>query len=178
MTPRMTPALLHGYYAHVNRETHQPCLLQSPDMSDCVQGMLVLGQGRNNRRLIHDHYADTRRMKVKVEIEVLRPVPFFDRRSIGERWRRERKAIWAHAWLWSDVSSPDLCFRHEVPMWTLEDYVSGTIRTENGSSLRIRNDWKLTDEEDENLEEEPAREIVYAGSGMLEYERLDKWAGW
>lgn len=175
----MTPAILHGYNAYIHRDTNQPCLLQSPNLSDCVQGMLVLGQGSRNRDIIHNHFPNTRNIKVKVEIEILRPVSGLDRRFAGERWRRERKGIWAHAWLWADVESADLCSGSDVPKWTVEDYISGRIRRCDSTSLKVKHEWKAAEDmEHGEIEEGREREVVRGGPGRLTYERMDTYTGW
>ncbi|TKA71961.1 hypothetical protein B0A55_05394, partial [Friedmanniomyces simplex] len=56
LTHRMTPALLPGFHAHVHADTLQPCILQSTNTRDYVQGMVVFGLGAQSRELIYNHY--------------------------------------------------------------------------------------------------------------------------
>lgn len=183
---RMTPALLPGFHAHVHSETQQPCLLQSTD-SDYVQGMVIFGQGRNARDEIHEHYRPhSRRVKVQVEIDVLVEIPPFERQSPYELWRLQRRTIWVHTWLWSDVGNIDTQLRSQVPGWTLEDYLAGEMDMDQ--SMRVQ--YSSTSEEDgyyvmgapENhreIEREQDRQVVYGGCGSLDYERVESgFAGW
>ena len=66
--PRMTPAVLPGFYPHIHAETREPCLLQSPNTSDYVQGMLIFGEGQKGRDLIHRRLRPhTRRVTVVLD---------------------------------------------------------------------------------------------------------------
>ncbi|KAK5167666.1 uncharacterized protein LTR77_007365 [Saxophila tyrrhenica] len=127
---RMTPALLPGFHGHVHTQTQQPCILQSHDPQDFVQGMLIFGQARAARDRIHAHYRDTcRRVKVQVEVEFLAPNPS------ENAWVLFRKRIWAHAWLWANVGSGDVEFRGVRERWTLEEYLAGKLGGERRMML-------------------------------------------
>lgn len=182
---RITPALLPGFQAQVHPETQEPCLLQSTESMDYVQGMIIFGEGRNNRDLIHAHYRpNARRVKVQVEVDVVDKVPLEDREFPTERWRLRRKTIWAHAWLWSDLSVVETAL--DVSCWKLEDYLSGHLSAQ--LSLRISRSGNGDEAEDGELDVDvndrghgnsAEREVVYARHGTLDYERVRHgFAGW
>ena len=179
---RMTPGLLSGFHAHVHTETLQTCLLQSTDPTDYVQGMLIFGQGKSARKRIHKHYRPrARRAKVQVEIDIKVLEPDQDLDSPYQRWRLQRRKIWAHAWFWSNIGSGDVHFRTESPRWTLEDYLAGNLGPDQ--ELRIEPTGMLEDEvevDDSDFEiEQEKREIVRGGCGTLDYERAEYgFAGW
>ena len=191
---RMTPALLPGFHAHIHSETQQPCLLQSSNCKDYFQGMVIFGQGKEGRNLIHRHYRpNARRVKVQVEIDVLIPAFPTDHTLPCYHWVFQRRKIWAHAWLWCNVSSVDVQFRSEQTGWTLEAYLAGDLAA--NQSLRIEPAGRLgedydadgvTDEDDNEAPQhhyrrkpkvEP-REVVYGGPGHLDYERDAAAVGW
>ena len=177
----MTPALLPGFHPFVHTETQLPCILQSPSIKEYVQGVVIFGQGKRARRIIHNHYsANTRRVTVDIEIEVRVPVPFAERDFPTERWRLIRRTVSAHAWIWSDVGSCDVHFRTQAPRWTLEDYISGTLGSMH--TMRIEDAGWLRDDggvcgNDEGVEKKE-REAVYSGTGLLDYERDTGFTGW
>lgn len=179
----MTPALLPGFHAYVHSKTLEPCILQSPNHSDHVQGMLVLGQGRDSRNVIHEHYRPhCRRIKVEVEVDVAVTVPHHERDYETERWRLQRRTVWAHAWLWSNAGSSDTHFRTQVPRWNLEDYLAGALGPKEPP--RIEEDgWPdaeviIADTQYERVSQQPKREIVYGGCGSLDYIVEDHFTGW
>ena len=198
---RMTPALLPGFHALVHSDTHLPCLLQSSHPDNYVQGMLIFAQSRKRRDCIHRHYRpDTRRMKVQVEIDVQIsaeiPVNPSNPELVEQRWHLERRRIWAHAWLWSDISNFDSQFRHDLPGWTLEEYLAGNFNTDNelrldstNTKLRKKYRWEkdgVPDEwNDEHHLDDPhwnqgprEQDVLYGGPGTLDYERDDAAIGW
>lgn len=133
----MTPALLPGFRAHVHNQNQQPCILQSTDDDDFVQGMIIFGQGSAGRKRIHKHYRPhARRVKVEVEVETIVLTTPSDGSSASGQWRPQRRTIWAHAWLWSNFGSIDVEFRQT---WTLEKYLSSTLAGPEpaGDTLRI-----------------------------------------
>ncbi|KAK5122103.1 hypothetical protein LTR85_004349 [Meristemomyces frigidus] len=181
LVPKMTPALLPGFHAYVHSETQQPCILQSPNATDYVQGMLIFGQGKKARRLIHEHYrAKTRRVTVEVQVDVAVPVPLFQRKLPTDSWRLKRRIISAHAWIWSNAGSGDVQFRTQCPKWTLEDYIEGNLAPKQ--PLRIERAGFLEDEvsiiENDNEDEEEVREVIYGGCGALDYDRGPGFTGW
>ncbi|KAK3721542.1 hypothetical protein LTR37_003098 [Vermiconidia calcicola] len=194
---RMTPALLPGFHAHVNSKSQQPCLLQSSSPEDYVKGMVVFGQGREARDCIHKHYrSPARRVKVQIEIDVQVPESSGDTESPYMLWYLQRKKIWAHAWLWSNVSTVEAEFRAVAPCWTLEDYLAGNLRPAQG--IRIEPGGFIGESYDPDVEEvsgnkdgddgrevfqksnrqRERREVVYGGAGTLNYERTDAAIGW
>ena len=196
---KATPALLPGFHAYIHSETLQPCLLQSASNDNYVQGIVLFGQGRESRDLIHRHYRPyARRVKVQVEIDVSIPVPISERRFADENWTLERRRIWAHSWLWSDAANAGEYLRMDLPGWRLEDYLAGNY--EQDEHLRIGRDGSLGkdydgevsgDESDDGVsvhaetevkedEEEGSgkREVVYGGCGSVEYERDEAAIGW
>jgi len=143
--------------------------------------MVIFGQGKTARKLIHEHYrANTRRVKIPVEVDVAVPVPPHERRYPLEHWRLKRRTIKAHAWIWSNVGSGDVQFRTQVPRWTLEDYVSGDLGP--SQALRVAERGYLEEEvsvvesEDEVWEE--VREVLRGGAGHLDYGREAGFTGW
>ena len=176
----MTPAILPGFHSHVHADTHQPCLTQSPNATDYVQGMLIFGQGRKGRDRIHAHYRPhCRRVKVPVEFDVQVGVPLSGRDFSHERWRLQRRTIWAHAWLWSNVGSSDAFFCSKADGWRLEGYLEGDLGPR--LSLRVEEDGKWEDVEvsvDESEDEPEEREVGHGGCGTLDYERADSFTGW
>jgi len=186
LVQRMTSALLPGFYAHIHPETQQPCVLQSADSTDYVQGMVVFGQGKQARNLIHQHYRrHARRVKLEVEIDVCVPVePPLDLAVPSTRWRLQRRKVWAHAWLWSDTSIANFHFGPEKRRWTLEDYLHGTLAPPQ--TLRIEPDGKGDERNDSDgsdafngLERAPKqRPVIRSGCGHLDYERTETFSGW
>lgn len=183
----MTPALLPGFRAQLDCETQQPCLIQSSDPTDYVQGMLVFGQGRAGRDRIHRHYRPyARRVKVHVETDVIVSIPPFSRDYVHELWRYHRRKIKAHAWLRSKVCSVHPFFCPERPHWSLEEYLAGT--NEDDESLRIDPSAYGLEEDGgvslpnnyyDNMDVPEEKTVVYAGCGNLDYERVeDGWTGW
>ncbi|KAI6863786.1 hypothetical protein KC343_g2931 [Hortaea werneckii] len=180
--PRMTPAFLPGFYPHVHAETLQPCVMQSTNDKDYVQGMLVFGEGSHGRKLINRHYrANTRRVMVDVQADIVVPVPQHERKHKYQLWRLQRRIIRAYAWIWAaNVGSPDVQFRNVVPKWTLEDYIEG--RLEREQALRVEDAGWIEDKVSvpgesqsctENRETSPA-----GGTGHLDYDRADEFTGW
>jgi hypothetical protein len=192
---RMTPALLPGFHPHVHTSTHQPCIIQSAEPDDYVQGMVIFGQGREARDRIHKHYRpDGRRVKLQVEVEVLVPD------GSADGWSKERKKIWANAWLWSNVGSVDVHFAGMYPRWTIEAYLGGAFS--GPPRLRIGYDGFVGEDYDDGESEneeggvcnhakqnattaglavqqpKPKREVVRGGFGPLDYERSEAAVGW
>ncbi|KAI7164595.1 hypothetical protein KC349_g585 [Hortaea werneckii] len=180
--PRMTPAFLPGFYPHVHAETLQPCVMQSTNDKDYVQGMLVFGEGSHGRKLINRHYrANTRRVMVDVQADIVVPVPAHERKHRHQLWRLQRRIIRTYAWIWAaNVGSSDVQFRNVVPKWTLGDYIEG--RLEREQVLRVEDAGWLEDkvsapEDSQSWEED--REIPQAGgTGHLDYDRADDFTGW
>lgn len=161
--PRMTPALLPGFHPHVHSDTHKPCVIQSPNSQDYVQGMLVFGEGKAGRKSIHQHYGpNTRRVTVEVQCDFAVPVLAPSREHAHERWRLQRHKVRASAWLWANVGSGDVHLRNVVPKWTLEDYVEGKLEGERG--MRV--------------EESPWMEETLAVPGSVSDDRADGFNGW
>ncbi|KAK3701224.1 hypothetical protein LTR37_015603 [Vermiconidia calcicola] len=194
---RMTPALLPGFHAYVNSKNQQPCLLQSSNSEDYVKGMVIFGQGREARDCIHRHYrSHARRVKVQIEVDVQVPESNGDGESPYMLWYLQRKKTWAHAWLWSNVSSVDAEFRATAPCWTLEDYLAGNLKPAQG--IRIEPGGFIGDNYDPDVDEvsgerggddggavipksnqqRERREVVYGGAGPLDYQRTDAAIGW
>ena len=180
LMPRMTPAVLPGFHADVHSETQQPCILQSLG-TDFVHGMLVLGQGRPGRNLIHQHYQPrTRRVKVQIELDVVVPKPAGY--TPTERWYLKRRRIWAYAWLWSNAGSGDVLCRSTTSRWTLEDCIAGDLGPKQ--SLRIEPNARGDEGEDGEIDvssdcgNQEEREVIYGGCGHLDYDRVDAFTGW
>lgn len=184
MLSRMTPALLPGFHAHVHCDTAQPCIMQSTRPTDFVEGMLVFGLSKTSRKLIHRHYRpNTRRVKLSVEVDVVVKVPLHERSHPDQNWRLQRRHVWAHAWIWSNVGSVDVHFPTTFPRWSLEDYIGGAFEPEQ--KLRIEPTAKGDEGEKgevdfvyESDNEMEHREVVYGGCGELDYERVDYHTGW
>lgn len=177
--PRMTPAFLAGYYPYVHTETQQPCVMQSVVKEDCVQGMLIFGEGKQGRRILHDFYRETF-TKVTVEVEADITVPVYkDREHENEQWRLQRRKIKAVTWIWSNVTSGDAHFRHMAPKWKLEDYLEGKL--DQNRTMRIES--RLWIEEMVNAPggddwEEGQVEASGGGSVDLGDARESLFAGW
>lgn len=185
----MTPALLPGYRAISHCETGQACLVKSTNGSDYVQGMLIFGQGKSSRRRIREHFRPhARRTKVLVETDVKVFLPVYGRGFVGERWQLHRRRFEAHAW----AQRSGQCSMHpsgcpETRLWTLENYLEG-FRDDENKDLRIDPSAYEIEEDggvslpqcvDERLSDAPEREIVWAASGHILYDRLEEgWSGW
>ncbi|KAK4554307.1 hypothetical protein LTR86_008515 [Recurvomyces mirabilis] len=181
---RMTPALLPGFHAYVHTDTLQPCIMPSHNTNDYVQGMVIFGQGKESRNLIHQHYHENcRRVKVEVEIEISVPLSSADRNHPLERWRLQRRKVWAHAWLWANVGSGDVGFRSQAERWTIEDYLSGALEAYT-EPINIQEVWPDADidvDDDDGVVETPKlpeREVVYGGCGHLDYVVEKHFTGW
>ncbi|KAI7233028.1 hypothetical protein KC330_g5580 [Hortaea werneckii] len=180
--PRMTPAFLPGFYPHVHAETSQPCVMQSTNDKDYVQGMLVFGEGSHGRKLINRHYrTNTRRVMVDVQADIVIPVPAHERKHKHQLWRLQRRVIRAYAWIWAaNVGSSDVRFRNVVPKWTLEDYIEG--RLEREQALRVEDAGWLEDKvsvpEDSQSWKEDGAIPQAGGTGHLDYDRADDFTGW
>lgn len=164
----MTPALLPGFQALVHMETEQPCLIQSDDPKAYVQGMLIFGEGKGGREQVHKHYRpEHKRMKIQVEIEINVPVPSTEREDPDERWIGQRKRLWAHAWLWSNVRDFDSQFRSDVREWKMEEYVGGkytmhkTMRVEKNG---LGEDYCAEDENEAEVEREQKLNVEAASA--------------
>jgi len=96
-----------------------------------------------------------------------------DRESEKERWRPRRQRIYAHVWLYSNAGSGDAIFRTQAPKWTIEDYIEGNLET--GEGWQDFGDDRSERYGESRLEE---REVVYSGSGHLDYVRADYFTGW
>ncbi|TKA52885.1 hypothetical protein B0A55_12440 [Friedmanniomyces simplex] len=181
LTHRMTPALLPGFRAHVHADTLQPCLLQSTNARDYVQGMVVFGLGAQSRKLIYNHYqANGRRVKVEVEIDVSVAIPPTDRNFERERWRLRRRKVWAHAWLWSNAGSGDAMSRTQAPRWSIDDYLGRNLEPRQ-APLVVENwsDVDLDVSEGQNAESRLAeREVLYCGAGNIDYISAAGFTGW
>ncbi|CAK1361569.1 hypothetical protein CB0940_03070 [Cercospora beticola] len=181
--PRMTPGILPGVHAHIDLDTKQPVLVQSPRPEDFVQGMLVFGLGKEARDVLRAYYGRfAHRHRFPVELEV----------RVGEdgRYHLERRAIWAYVWLKSskiddcEVSSHD----NGCPKWDLEQFLGGKL----GARLPLRIEQCARGDEDEDgyigreivehesepEEDEPEREVVHGGPGLLDYQRASYFTGW
>ncbi|WPG99506.1 Hypothetical protein R9X50_00232100 [Acrodontium crateriforme] len=124
---RMTPALLPGFHPHVHNESRLPCLVQSSNPLDHVQGMLLMGQGKAGKNLVNQHYhRETTRTKQQVECEVLVHTPRSDRIHPDSPWCLCRVKIRAYVWLWSSVD-PAAGLAQRTPRWTIEDYIAGNF---------------------------------------------------
>lgn len=102
MIPRMTPGILPSVHAHIDLDTKQPVLVQSPRSEDFVQGMLVFGLGKEARDVLRAYYGRfAHRHRFPVELEV----------RVGEdgRYHLERRAIWAYVWLKSSKIDGKFC---------------------------------------------------------------------
>lgn len=178
----MTPAFLPGFYPHVHAETLQPCVMQSTNNKDYVQGMLVFGEGSHGRKLINRHYrANTRRVMVDVQADIVVPVPGHERKHKYQLWRLQRQIIRAYAWIWAaNVGSSDAQFRNVVPKWTLEDYVEG--RLEREQALRVEDAGWLEDKVsvpgDSQSWKEDREMLPAGGTGHLDYDRAEEFTGW
>lgn len=193
----MTPALLPGYRAVAHDQTGQPCLVQSDNCTDYVQGMLIFGQGKKSRNRIHKHYRPYgRRTKIDVEIDVMVFAPTDYRESEGEHCRLERRRLKAHAWIkspgapdvWVDGSAPShLSTFCQGKPWTMEDYLQ-SINDEDDRGLQIDPSVYDVDGDggvslpatfDEEVSGPPEREIVMAGWGTIQYDRSEEgFSGW
>lgn len=194
----MTPALLPGYRAISYGQTDQPYLLQSDNCTDYVQGMLIFGQGKKSRNRLHKHYRlHGRRTKVDVEIDVVSSAPTNHQQFEAEHWRLERRKLKARAWIKSpraadpsDLGSaagsplPGVC---PEKRWTLEDYLE-SVNDEDDGVLRIAPSVYSTEEDggvslqatfEEEVSDPPAREVVMAGWGTIQYDRVEEgFSGW
>ncbi|EMC97766.1 hypothetical protein BAUCODRAFT_31761 [Baudoinia panamericana UAMH 10762] len=178
---KMTPALLPGFHAHVHAEKLQPCILQSPDPSDYVSGMLIFGQGKDSRKLINEHYrSDARRIKLQVEVDVQVPVLAHERDFPSERWRLKRRRVEAHVWLWANARTGDAYLRTHAPKWTLEDYLAGTLAPR--APLKVLDSSLLHEEvdlsDDEREQARPQHETIDGGYGNLDYQIEYRFTGW
>jgi hypothetical protein len=179
---RMTPALMTGFHAYVHSETQQPCLMQSPNSTDHVLGMLLLGEGKEGRKRIHEHYRrKTRRITVPVEIDVFIPMVANEGSMPTLRWQFKRRTIQAYAWIWANVGGGEAHFHSAAPRWTLEGYLSGEYSPQQQIDIRDADDWPDAEVGVEGTAEDwkkERREVVYGGGGHLDYERADCWTGW
>ncbi|KXT15857.1 hypothetical protein AC579_10411 [Pseudocercospora musae] len=185
---RMTPAILPGVHSHIDSNAIVPRLIHSGRPTDHVQGMLIFGQGKDSRTLIHQRYRrqHAKRKRVQVEIEVVVPGD----RATPEVWRIERRTITAHAWLFSRIRECPVCDGTEnaekkCPTWVLEEYLEGQL--EDHAPLRIEADAKGDEDREDGyigrdvMEYEiqsEQREVVMGGRGMLDYERATYFTGW
>ncbi|KAK0896881.1 hypothetical protein LTR02_010987 [Friedmanniomyces endolithicus] len=179
---RMTPALLPGFHAHVHADTLQPCILQSTDARNCVQGMVVFGLGATSREIIHNHYrANGRRVKVEVEIDVWVAISQMIRDPELERYQLERRKVWAHTWLWADAGSGDSLSHSQTRTWNIDDYLDGNF--ELRQTPHVAEEWSDVDLDvfensgrpDKRVEE---RECIHASAGHLDYMRGPGFTGW
>lgn len=153
--------------------------------------MLVFGLGKSDRRLIHNHYRKhAKRKKVQVEVELLvqLPNPNSKHHMYEEKcWLPQRRALEAHVWLWSTKRGGEEFLGEE---WSLEDYLLGNLGPKQ-TLLRIEVDARGDEDDDgwigRELEEvviepgkEEEREVVYGGTGGLDYERDESvsFTGW
>lgn len=179
----MTPALLPGFRARVDCETGQPSLIAFTTPTDYVQGMLIFGQGQTGRKLIHKHYRPlARRTKVLVETDVVVSIPPTNREFPTDRWHLQRRKVKARAW----ISTSNVCKIHplfcpEKPNWTLETYLASV----NDDDATLRIDPAAYDiDADGGVAlpcdyDKPEREVVHAGCGHLDWERVEEgWSGW
>lgn len=186
---RITPALLPGHHVHILPQSNKPCLVRSNDPTTYVQGMVLFGQGKRARDLIHRHYRpNAKRKKVPVEIEVMVVKAPEHRQHEQDLWEPHRRMIYVHAWKQSgEIES---CTSGKgtspCPNWTLEDYLAGTLAPE--LPMRIKANAKGDEEADgylgrdvvEYVIEVEKREVIYGGPGRLAYERIkgNTWSGW
>lgn len=188
----MTPALLSDVHAHIDRKTLLPRLIHSGRSTDYVQGMLVFGQGKKARNIIHQHYMRnqrSRRKRVSVEIEVLVPVPLSQRATTDDLYCLERRRIEAHAWLDSRIEECSISDGTEdsadpCQTWHIEDYLTGKLEPE--APLRIEPSAKGDEDEDGYIRRDTKefdfrfeqREVVLGRGGTLDYERARHFTGW
>lgn len=182
---RCTPAILPNFHAHISSQNLQPYLIPAAHPHNHshqvphVTGMLLFGQGKESRKLIHAHYKNLymRRKSVDVEIEV--NVPSFIPVKEGQggegkmkvEWKIERLTISAHAWL-ADAHDVEECHldlakaavscgddingdeeTESCREWKLEEYLEG--KYEAPGPMRISDDGKG----DENGVEFIGREV-------------------
>jgi hypothetical protein len=164
---RMTPGLLPGHHAHINSETLQPCLVRSSSPQAYVQGMLIFGQGKASRDMVHQHYRPgAKRREVGVEVDVWVRIPPHERETTTELWRLERRSVQAHAWIWSgDVEG---CKGAECRDWTIEDCLAGNL--EDDLPMRVETDGK-GDEDEENWPGEEGSDSVSGAARVGEREQ-------
>ncbi|KAK3627112.1 hypothetical protein LTR56_019436 [Elasticomyces elasticus] len=168
---RMTPALLPGFHPYVHADTLQPCILQSPNMQDYVQGIVVFGLGAESKKIIHDHYrSHCRRVKVEVEIDVSVALAPANRVFPGELWRLQRSKVPCHVYLWSNAGSGDAMFRTQAQRWTIDDYLGGNL--EPAQVLNIVEGWQDVQlgDLDSDADEVEERGVTHNGAGSAERE--------
>ena len=176
----MTPALLPGFHAYTHTDTRQPCILQTPNNTDYVQGMLVFGLGRAARGLIHEHYRPyCRRIKAEVQVDLLVPIG----------WQVERYKIWAHVWVWSNAISVDARFRATVSGWSIGGYLDindpeSALRIEPSAKgdERFSEDGSISEAERTSEGEwatDPfAWEEMEHEQKLKAYTQMEGWGGW
>ncbi|KAK4888673.1 hypothetical protein LTR27_012459 [Elasticomyces elasticus] len=170
---RMTPALLPGFHPYVHADTLQPCILQSPNMQDYVQGVVVFGLGAESKKVIHDHYRlHCRRVKVEVEIDVSVALAPANRVFPGEFWRLQRSKVPCHVYLWSNAGSGDAMFRTQAQRWTIDDYLGGNL--EPAQALNIVEGWQDVElgDLDNDADEVEERGVTHDGAGSSEREHV------
>lgn len=151
--------------------------------------MVIFGQGKRARELIHKHYGlHAKRKKVPVEIEVIVLKAAKDRQHEHDIWGPQRRTIFVHAWRRSAEIEGCTSRQGTTPCanWMLESYIAGTLAPE--LPMRIEASAKGDEDADGYLGrdvveydiEVEKREVIYGAPGRLAYERIkgNTWSGW
>lgn len=124
-----------------------------------------------------------------MEVDIKVPVDPMKKSSVEDAWQLERRTIRAYAWIRSKL---DGCAHskalNKCDDWTLKAYLDGTLLPQR--PIRVSTDGKGDEDKDGYIgrdiwtydesqsEQKPERELVYGGSGGLDYERADYFTGW
>lgn len=94
--------------------------------------MVVLGQGRQGRAFIREHYQELcRGVKTQVEIEVLDSVEGSKTPGDEGSLHRIRRDVRAYVYLWSDSGDAAIEYRTKTcNEWTLQDYLNVSARVQ------------------------------------------------
>lgn len=188
LIPRMTPALLAGFHAHIDLATMQPILVASSRPEDVVQGMVVFGLAKEARDIIREYYRRfAHRRRAQVEIDVCVKTAIDDQTSPDDHWHIERRVIRAYVWFRKSLADCELAAKDsKCANWRLDDYLEGRLTPRE--HLRIDPDGKGDEAEDgyigrdiveyESEPEEEERDVVYGGAGLLDYHRASYNTGW
>lgn len=183
--PLMTPALMPGFTAHIDAATLQPRLKPSRNPRDFVQGMLVIGLTKADRKLVNTHYRNhSKRKSVSLEVELLETdaTPFSPNSLRVARPHVKRTHIRACAWICRSRKKVDFLPDRK---WTIEHFVEGRYETKQ-TLLRMSDTGKGDEDEDgyigrEIVEREikrEKREDVFGGSGGGDWQRAKVAMGW